>query len=88
MGFAAGAPAPGAMSTSTSRCPVDPDVERIHRIHDTIEAALFLGESQPGDVVVHFDPCDASLCRHCRMSDCAIREAAFPSRDSCSTASG
>lgn len=53
------------------------DVERIHQIHDTIEAALFFGESQPGDVVVHFDPCDASLCRHCRMSDCAIREAAF-----------
>lgn len=53
------------------------DVERIHRIHDTIEAALFVGESQPGDVVVHFDPCDASLCRHCRMPDCAIREAAF-----------
>jgi len=53
------------------------DVERIHRIHDRIEAALFLGESQPGDVVVHFDPCDASLCRSCRMSECPIRGSGF-----------
>jgi len=53
------------------------DVERIHRIHDAIETALFLGESQPGDVVVHFDPCDGSLCRSCRMSECPIREAVF-----------
>jgi cation diffusion facilitator family transporter len=53
------------------------DVERIHQIHDTIEMELFLGESQPGDVVVHFDPCEATLCRHCRMSDCPIRESAF-----------
>lgn len=53
------------------------DVERIHRIHDAIESALFVGDTQPGDVVVHFDPCDASLCRHCRMPDCPIREARF-----------
>lgn len=53
------------------------DVERIHGIHDRIEAALFLGESQPGDVVVHFDPCDDALCAHCRMADCPIRKARF-----------
>ncbi len=53
------------------------DVERIHRIHDAIEAELFFDADPPGDVVVHFDPCDATLCRHCRMPACEIREAAF-----------
>jgi cation diffusion facilitator family transporter len=53
------------------------DVARIHAIHDTIESGLFGADPQPGGVVVHFDPCDGSLCRHCRMSDCPIREAAF-----------
>ena len=46
-------------------------------ILDAIESALFVGDTQPGDVVIHFDPCDASLCRHCRMPDCPIREAPF-----------
>lgn len=55
------------------------DVERIHAIHDTIESGLFGADPQPGGVVVHFDPCDASLCRHCRMADCPIREAVFES---------
>ena len=53
------------------------DVSRIHAIHDSIESGLFVGDPQPGGVVVHFDPCDASLCRSCRMPDCKIREAAF-----------
>lgn len=53
------------------------DVDRIHGIHDEIEAALFDGEKQSGDVVVHFDPCEPGLCSHCRMSSCPIRAAAF-----------
>lgn len=53
------------------------DVDRIHDIHDEIEARLFDGEKQAGDVVVHFDPCDPGLCVHCRMSNCPIRAAAF-----------
>lgn len=53
------------------------DVERVHAIHDRIEGALFDRDTQPGGVVVHFDPCDDSLCRHCRMTDCPIRKARF-----------
>lgn len=52
------------------------DVERIHAIHDRIEKALFGAETSAGDLVVHFDPCDASYCRRCPMPDCPIREAA------------
>lgn len=53
------------------------DVSRIHAIHDSIESGLFGGDPQPGGVVVHFDPCDPSLCRSCQMPDCPIRETAF-----------
>lgn len=53
------------------------DVDRIHDMHDEIDATLFDGEKQVGDVVVHFDPCDPGLCGHCRMSNCPIRAAAF-----------
>jgi cation diffusion facilitator family transporter len=50
------------------------DVDEIHEIHDRVEAAL-LGDT-PGDVVVHFDPCVASLCRACGVEGCPIRSAA------------
>ncbi len=53
------------------------DVEQIHAIHTEIEASLLSDDPHGGDAVVHFDPCEASLCRHCRMSDCRIRETAF-----------
>ncbi|MEE8165854.1 MAG: cation diffusion facilitator family transporter, partial [Myxococcota bacterium] len=53
------------------------DVEQIHAIHDEIETTLLSGDPHGGDAVVHFDPCEPALCRHCRMSDCRIRETAF-----------
>jgi len=53
------------------------DVDQIHAIHDEVEAALFSDDPHGGDAVVHFDPCEAALCRHCRMSDCHIRETAY-----------
>lgn len=53
------------------------DVERIHRIHDTIEEGLFGDDPDPGSVVVHFDPCDPTHCRHCSMPSCPIRGDAF-----------
>jgi len=56
------------------------DVEQIHAIHDKIEAALLSNDLHGGDAVVHFDPCDASLCTHCNMRDCKVRTADFESR--------
>jgi cation diffusion facilitator family transporter len=53
------------------------DVDQIHAIHDEVEAALFSDDPHGGDAVVHFDPCEAALCRHCGISACHIREAAF-----------
>ena len=55
------------------------DVEQIHDIHDKIEAALLDGDDHGGDVVVHFDPCEDDDCRHCAMSECAIRGHPFES---------
>lgn len=53
------------------------DVERLHQIHDAIEGGLFGDDPDPGSVVVHFDPCDPSHCRHCSMPSCPIRGDAF-----------
>jgi cation diffusion facilitator family transporter len=53
------------------------DVERLHRIHDRIEAALLGDDLHGGDVVVHFDPCKPHLCPRCPIGDCPIREAPY-----------
>ncbi len=53
------------------------DVERLHRIHDRVEEALLGGDIHGGDVVVHFDPCKASLCPRCPIPDCPIRAAPY-----------
>lgn len=49
------------------------DVEQIHEIHDEVEAAILDDDGAPGDVVVHFDPCEPILCRSCAVPQCAIR---------------
>ncbi len=53
------------------------DVDAIHAIHTEIESALLENDPETGDVVVHFDPCEPSLCHRCAMSACAIREVPF-----------
>lgn len=53
------------------------DVEQVHAIHDQVEAILIEQDDHGGDVVVHFDPCDPSECRHCSLTQCAIRSHDF-----------
>jgi cation diffusion facilitator family transporter len=53
------------------------DVEQVHGIHDEIEALLLSDDPHGGDAVIHFDPCDPSLCVTCEMGACEIRDSAF-----------
>jgi cation diffusion facilitator family transporter len=56
------------------------DVEQIHEIHDELKAALLDGDFDAGDAVVHFDACDATLCRTCAVLDCPVRSEAVVDR--------
>jgi len=53
------------------------DVEQVHTIHDGVEEALVGRDAHGGDVVIHFDPCDDSLCVACSVEPCPIRKSAF-----------
>ncbi len=51
------------------------DVDRIHEINDEVYEALRRGLDQPGDVIVHFDPCRPWQCPVCTVVDCPLRSA-------------
>ena len=53
------------------------NVEQVHGIHDGVEEALFEKDRHGSDAVIHFDPCDDSLCVACAVDDCPIRKSAF-----------
>ncbi|MCZ6463334.1 MAG: cation diffusion facilitator family transporter [Proteobacteria bacterium] len=56
------------------------DVQQIHGIHEAVESTLRASTEQPGDVVVHFDPCTPRDCTGCTMRDCPVRESACRNR--------
>jgi len=56
------------------------DAERLHEISEVVEARLLAGLAEPGDAVVHFDPCGPVHCASCEMPACRVRSAAFKAR--------
>ncbi len=56
------------------------DAERLHGIGERVEARLIAGVAEPGEVVVHFDPCGPVHCPGCDVSACPVRAAAFKER--------
>ena len=54
--------------------------EALHQIHDEVEQRVLTLESGEGDVVVHFDPCEAHYCRRCVLEPCPVREAPCEAR--------
>jgi cation diffusion facilitator family transporter len=56
------------------------DAERLHQIGETVEARLLEGFAEPGEAVVHFDPCGPVHCSSCEMPACPVRSAAFKER--------
>ena len=62
------------------------DAEQLHEISEAVEDRLTSGLEEPGEVVVHFDPCGPVHCRGCEMSACPVRSAAFKERKPISAA--
>ena len=56
------------------------DAERLHEISERVEARLLGGLTEPGEAVVHFDPCGPVHCVSCEMPACQVRGAAFKER--------
>jgi cation diffusion facilitator family transporter len=56
------------------------DAERLHEISEVVEARLLGGIAEPGEAVVHFDPCGPVHCPTCEMPACRVRSAAFEKR--------
>ncbi len=56
------------------------DAVRLHKIHDAVEAQLLAGVAEPGEVVVHFDPCGAVHCGGCAVPACPVRSAMLGER--------
>lgn len=48
-------------------------VERAHDAQDDVEAALMRGLEEPGEVIIHADPCQPSHCRYCGVEGCPVR---------------
>ena len=62
------------------------DAERLHEISEIVEARLLAGLSEPGEAVVHFDPCGPVHCTSCEVAACPVRGAAFKERNELSVA--
>jgi cation diffusion facilitator family transporter len=56
------------------------DAERLHRIHERVRNVVLGATAMPGDVLVHFDPCQPFHCPICTMPDCPVRAAPFARR--------
>ncbi|MFP6563172.1 MAG: cation diffusion facilitator family transporter [Myxococcota bacterium] len=51
------------------------DAVRLHEVDDKITRAVFAGEDDFGDVIVHFDPCRPRDCTRCGVEECPVRQA-------------
>lgn len=56
------------------------DAERLHAISERVEERVLAGLAEPGEVVVHFDPCGPVHCAGCDVPACPVRAAAFKER--------
>jgi cation diffusion facilitator family transporter len=56
------------------------DAVRLHEISEAVEGRLLEGLAEPGEAVVHFDPCGPVHCAGCEMAACPVRSAAFKER--------
>lgn len=57
------------------------DADRLHEVNERITEAVVEATQQPGDVIVHFDPCRPRHCRGCVVEACPVREAPFVVRE-------
>jgi cation diffusion facilitator family transporter len=56
------------------------DLTTSHEVQEAIEPAIIEATGEPGQVLVHFDPCNRAYCAQCDLPDCPVRDDAFTSR--------
>ncbi|HEY8120228.1 MAG TPA: cation diffusion facilitator family transporter [Myxococcota bacterium] len=56
------------------------DAERLHAISEAVETRMLEALAEPGEAVVHFDPCGPVHCASCELPACPVRSAAFKER--------
>ena len=53
------------------------NLQRCHEIIEQVEEVIHESQPEPGDVIIHLDPCQPKDCASCRMAPCSLRSAAF-----------
>ena len=57
------------------------ELTHCHEVQKQIEPAILEATAEPGQVLVHFDPCSDAYCGQCDLSGCPMRSCAFAERD-------
>ena len=53
------------------------DLQQCHGVIEEVEDVIHESQPEPGDVIIHLDPCQPKDCGSCRMAPCRVRSAAF-----------
>ena len=53
------------------------NLQRCHEIIEEVEEVIHESQPEPGDVIIHLDPCQPKDCASCRMAPCSLRSTAF-----------
>ena len=53
------------------------NLQHCHEIIEEVEQVIHESQPEPGDVIIHLDPCQPKDCASCRMAPCSLRSTAF-----------
>ena len=53
------------------------NLQHCHEIIEEVEQVIHETQPEPGDVIIHLDPCQPKDCVSCRMTPCSLRSTAF-----------
>jgi len=53
------------------------NLQRCHGVIEEVEEVIHQSQPEPGDVIIHLDPCQPKDCASCQVAPCPVRSAAF-----------
>ena len=53
------------------------NLQHCHEIIEDVEEVIHESQPEPGDVIIHLDPCQPKDCDSCQMAPCSLRSTAF-----------
>ena len=53
------------------------NLQHCHEIIEEVEQVIHETQPEPGDVIIHLDPCQPQDCASCRMAPCSLRSTGF-----------